>query len=102
MRTWKCKLNGAEFKVMRLNDLPFPETITDNPQAIVDYLTPRVTESLRYNQDTENLMVVLLNTRKRPIGFEIISNGTLDTLLVHPREIFKPAILLGAAAIILA
>ena len=31
-----------------------------------------------------------------------ISQGTLDTLLVHPREVFKPAITAGAAAIVLA
>jgi DNA repair protein RadC len=48
------------------------------------------------------MIVVLLNTRRRPIGFEIISNGTLDTILIHPREVFKPAIVLGASAVILA
>jgi DNA repair protein RadC len=30
-----------------------------------------------------------------------ISQGTLDTLLVHPREVFKPAIAANAAAIVL-
>jgi DNA repair protein RadC len=39
--------------------------------------------------------------RRRPIGLEVISNGTLDTILVHPREVFRPAVILSAAAIIL-
>jgi len=44
---------------------------------------------------------VLLNTRRRLIRVEAISQGTLDTLLVHPREVFKCAINAGAASIIL-
>jgi DNA repair protein RadC len=49
----------------------------------------------------EEFQIVLLNTRHRLIRVERISQGTLDSLLVHPREVFKPAILANAAAIIL-
>ena len=49
----------------------------------------------------ENLQVVFLNTRKRLIGVETISQGTLDTILVNPREVFFPAISRRAAAIAL-
>jgi DNA repair protein RadC len=45
---------------------------------------------------------VLLNTRRRLIRVEHISQGTLDTILVHPREVFKPAITANAAAMVLA
>jgi DNA repair protein RadC len=45
--------------------------------------------------------VILLNTRRRLIRVEKISDGTLDTILVHPREVFKPAIAASAASIIL-
>jgi DNA repair protein RadC len=31
---------------------------------------------------------------------EIISNGTLDTLLIHARQVFRPAIVLNAAALV--
>jgi len=50
----------------------------------------------------ETFQVVLLNTRRRLIRVEKISQGTLDTLLVHPREVFKSAIAANAAAIVLA
>lgn len=73
----------------------------DTPERLVTWLRPGLAASLRFNIDTENLGIIALNTRRRPIGFEIISNGSLDTLLVHPREVFKPAILLNAAAIVL-
>jgi DNA repair protein RadC len=49
----------------------------------------------------ETFIVLLLNTRRRYLGFQKISDGTLDTLLVHPREVFKPAIAANAAAVIL-
>jgi hypothetical protein len=47
----------------------------------------------------ENFIVVHLSTRRIAIGFEIISTGTLDTLLVHAREVFKAAIVTNASAI---
>src|ERR1039457_428343 len=50
----------------------------------------------------ENFQVVFLNTRRRMIGMEIISQGTLDTILVNPREVFYPAICRKAAAVALA
>ena len=102
MKNWRTVLNGSEFKVMRLNDAPASEQVLDNPQAIVDYRTPKLAESVIYRPDVENFIAVHLNTRKRPIGFEIISTGTLDTLLVHAREVFKAAIVTNAAAIVLA
>ncbi len=52
-------------------------------------------------QDVEQFRVVLLNTRRRLIGLETISQGTLDTLLVHPREVFKRAIAANASAVVL-
>ena len=102
-KNFRCTLlHGCEFKIMRLNDAPADDTVLDNPERIVDYLRPKLAESLLYRPDTENLIVVHLNTRRRPIGFEIITNGTLDTLLCHAREVFKSAIVANSAAIVIA
>lgn len=49
----------------------------------------------------EQFRVVLVNTRRRLISVAKISEGTLDTILVHPREVFRPAIVGSAAAVIL-
>lgn len=51
--------------------------------------------------DREHFCVLLLDTKNQIIGINTVSIGTLDTSLVHPREIFKPAILASAAGIIL-
>ena len=45
--------------------------------------------------------MLLLNTRKKLIRVEEISEGTLDTILVHPREVFRAAITANAAGIVL-
>jgi DNA repair protein RadC len=95
-------LHGCEFKIMRLNDAPAADTVLDNPDRIVDYLRPRLAASMIYRPDIENLIVVHLNTRKRPIGFEIVCTGTLDTLLCHAREVFKSAIVHNSAGLVIA
>ena len=70
--------------------------LLDTPERIADLLR----EESR-PQDVEQFRVVLLNTRRRLIGLESISQGTLDTLLVHPREVFKRAIAANASAVVL-
>jgi DNA repair protein RadC len=68
----------------------------DNPESIAAWLRE---ENRAYN--VEQFQVVLLNTRRRLISVEKISQGTLDTILVHPREVFKAAIAANASALVL-
>ena len=54
-------------------------------------------------KNVETLQVLLLNTRRKLIRVEEkVIEGTIDTLLVHPREVFKAAIAANAAAVVLA
>lgn len=48
----------------------------------------------------EHFAVFYLDTQERIIERQIISIGTLDATLVHPREVFEPAVSLRAASII--
>ena len=70
--------------------------LLDTPDRVADLLRE---QNRVYT--VENFQVVFLNTRRRMIGVQNISQGTLDTILVHPREVFASAILKNAAAIIL-
>ena len=54
------------------------------------------------NLDRENFVVVLLNTKNEVIETSTVSVGTLSASLVHPREVFKPAIRASAASVVLA
>ena len=54
------------------------------------------------NLDREHFIAVLLNTKNEVLEYPTISVGTLSASLVHPREVFKPAIRASAASVILA
>lgn len=49
----------------------------------------------------EKFIVLILNTKNEIIKEEVISIGSLNASIVHPREVFKPAIECSAASIIL-
>jgi DNA repair protein RadC len=70
--------------------------VLDNPETIAGLLR----EDNRV-YDVEHFQVLLLNTRRKLIRAETISQGTLDTILVHAREVFKLAIASNASAIVL-
>lgn len=54
------------------------------------------------NLKKEQFRGLYLNTHYQLVHDEVISMGTLDATLVHPREVFKPALEYSAAAIIVA
>lgn len=59
-----------------------------------------VMEEMRH-LDREHFCALLLNTKHQVVARETISVGTLNSSLVHPRELFKAAIKRSAAALIL-
>lgn len=67
------------------------------PQDVADFLMPR----LRYAAK-EQFVVILLNSKNKVIGTEVVSEGSLSSSIVHPREVYAPAILHHAAAIMVA
>lgn len=71
--------------------------LLDNPENVVRLLRAR-----NLVKEVETLQVLLLNTRRRLIRVEEVTDGTIDTLLVHAREVFKAAISANASAIVLA
>jgi DNA repair protein RadC len=70
--------------------------VLDNPATVVNFM--RETNRLL---NVESFQVLLLNVRKKLIRAEEISHGLLDTILVHPREVFRAAIVANAAGIVL-
>ncbi len=68
-----------------------------SPEDGAAYLMPR----LRYAAK-EQFLVVLLNNKNKVLGTELISEGSLSSSIVQPREVFKPAILQRAACVVVA
>ncbi len=76
-----------------------------NGKEAVLLLSPRdVWESLRdlHDHKKEHFVIFFLDARNQEIKREIISIGTLNASLVHPREVFEPAIRHSAAQVIVA
>lgn len=49
----------------------------------------------------EEFHALLLNTRHRVVREVLVTRGILDASLIHPREVFRPAVAEGAAGVIL-
>ncbi len=67
-----------------------------SPRSLADMLLP-----LYGSRAVEQFGVVLLDTKHRVMRTTVVTVGTLDASIVHPREIFREAGTAGAAAIVL-
>src|SRR5689334_10675192 len=76
--------------------------LAEKPQLCTPTAAARIVADYIGDTDREQFVVSLLTVRHRLIGLHTVSIGCLTGSLVHPRECFKPAILAGAAAVILA
>ena len=73
-----------------------------NPQKAYEHLQKILRKQDRIERDKEHFFVIILNTRSKVKVIELISIGTMNASLVHPREVFRRAIQRGASSIILA
>lgn len=67
------------------------------PKDVYGLIAPLVRD-----QGQEHFYAVHLNARNRVLGVELVSVGSLNASIVHPREVFRNAIIAGAASIIVA
>lgn len=72
-----------------------PNKIT-RPDQVAEYLRRRVRDDAR-----EHFVAMYLDGRHRPIADRVVSIGTATASLVHPREVFQPAIGVGACALLI-
>lgn len=52
--------------------------------------------------DREHMLLLCLDAKYQPVAAHVVSTGSLTLCIVHPREVFKAAVLSNAAAIVLA
>lgn len=97
------RLEGGEYKGYRISvklvrngkDLYNPKMLT-NPEEVYDFL--KEIQDL----DREVFYSIHLDNKNRIISCEEISKGSLSGTIVHPREVYKAAILNSASGIIVA
>ena len=93
-----------------MNDYTLPELLQMVKEKANDYNIKRITSaqdvySLLHKYSTEekeHFLLVTLDGASKVIGKRVIHIGTLNQSLVHPREVFRPAILDNAAGVIIA
>jgi DNA repair protein RadC len=93
-----CIILAAVELGRRIGQVRNPERpVVSSPADVERILRGRIA-----NLDRENFVAMLLNIKNEVVETPTISVGTLSASLVHPREVFKPAIRASAASVILA
>ena len=82
--------------VGEIRELPLEDS-----QIAGEYIRRATEEQPEFDPTVECVSVVLLNQKHYPQGLVTVSKGSATSSIVHPREVFKPAILAGSSAIIL-
>jgi DNA repair protein RadC len=95
LRNRNGRLKDANDRLrLLLEDRVQESSLTSSKEVAIRYI-----EELSGDKQ-ENFIVVLLDNKHRPIEDVLVTKGTLNQSLVHPREVFAPAIEQRAAAII--
>lgn len=90
-------LSAAFELVRRIQSSPFSEKFQiRSPEDIARYFIPRMRGARK-----EEFHVVMLSSANTIIKTERISEGSLSASIVHPREVFRPAIIESAASVVL-
>src|SRR5262245_53982493 len=92
-----------EWKIVALRDCPLPDSmhLCDTPEKAAGYWHHHIPANPYYDSERECFIVLILNTRRRIRGHQFLSIGTMDTILVHPRDVFRLAIHANAASILI-
>jgi DNA repair protein RadC len=87
--------------VLRVRECSPTAMLIDTPEQAAEYWRANIPQADWYDPCKEALVVLVLNTRRRIIGHNLVSLGSVDSCSVFPREIFRPAIAAAGSAIVL-
>ncbi len=90
------RVNIVSIKLVKENSVIYKNRKIGSPSDAVE-LIRRFIES----SDRELLIVCCLDTKNQPTAIHTVSIGSLNSSIVHPREVFKTAILSNSASIII-
>ncbi|MGG7175879.1 JAB domain-containing protein [Clostridium neonatale] len=90
------RINVVSIKMVRESSVLYNIRRISEPRDIVD-LGKKFLDEL----DREELIVACLNAKNEVNSINVVSIGSLDNSIVHPREVFKAAVLSNAASIVM-
>jgi len=91
------KVDIITLKVVRESSLLYKPRKIQGPEDAFELV-----RNFLEDADREMFTVIYLNTKNEPTAIHTVSVGTLNSSLVHPREVFKAAVMVNAASLILA
>ncbi len=91
------RVNIVRLKMVREASLLYPQRRIRMARDVVELFLTFLDET-----DREQFFLLCLNTKNEPTALHTVSIGSLDASIVHPREVFKTAILSNAASVIVA
>ena len=94
-------MNSYEIRVQRLNETPDAPKL-ETPETAFRYWQTVITTMPWYIPDREVCVAITLNTRLRVTGHSLVSIGTLNEAVVHPRDVWRAAIAYAAYGVVLA
>jgi hypothetical protein len=100
-KSFRFPAQPQEWKLVSLRDCPVEKPMLDTPGLVADYWRKHVPTHPYFNPDCECLVAVILDVRRRVKGHYMITMGLVDTVLIHPREVFRVAILACASYVVL-
>lgn len=74
-------------------------SLLDSPFRALRYWQHHIPLAPWFDRDREIAIVVCLNTKFFATGFALVSIGTLTECLVHPRDVYRPALALNSYGI---
>lgn len=75
--------------------------ILTSPDNAVTYWKEAVATDQTVTDEVENVIVIALNVRRRVIGHTVIATGSVASVAIMPREVFRYAVIANAQAIIM-
>lgn len=97
MDTHKKRVNVVTIKMVKERSETYDVRKVKDPKDIYTLIKRFLDDA-----DREKLYVICFDTKNQPTNISLISIGSLNSSIVHPREVFKVAILSNAASIALA
>lgn len=88
-------LQVREYRLVPVGRAVACEDPLREPGAVAEFIRQRIGSESR-----ENFVAVYLDRRLQPIGWELIARGSVSCTVVHPREVFRGAILRGASGVV--
>lgn len=94
-------IGAHEWKIVSVRETT-PDALPhcEIPQQAVDYWRAHIATAPHFNPDVECLAVLLLNVKMRVRGHHLVSIGSLNETVAHPREVFRAAVIAAAYAVI--